>query len=264
MGLAHIAAVFRNGRTAFMPYVMTGYPDLATFRRVIEHLVISGADLIEMGVPFSDPLADGPVIQAAAQRALENGITLADCITSVADLRARGLHTPIALMSYVNPILAYGVARFVEDSAAAGVDGFIVPDLPPEEADELEAACRQHDLAMVYLLAPNSPPERIALITARSRGFVYLVSLTGVTGARDALPPQLPQFVARVRAATRKPLAVGFGVKSGEQARAVASLADGVIVGSALVELAGRSLEQMTQLAREISAAVHAGESPLP
>ncbi len=161
-------------------------------------------------------------------------------------------------------ILAYGVARFAKDSAAAGIDGLIVPDLPPEEAGTLEALCQQHDLALVYLLAPNSPPERIALVTARSQGFVYLVSLTGVTGARDTLPPELPEFVARVRAATRKPLAVGFGIKSAEQARAVARLADGVIVGSALVELAGRSLAQMTQLAHAISTAVHASEATPP
>lgn len=243
-----------------MPYVMLGFPDPGACRGMIPQLAEIGADLFELGVPFSDPLADGPVIQAAAQRALEHGITLADCIATVAALRAQGFATPAVLMSYVNPILAYGLERFVADSAAAGVDGFIVPDLPPEEADDLEALCQRHRLALAYLVAPNSPPERIALVAARARGFIYLVSVTGVTGARDALPPTLPEFVARVRAATDKPLALGFGIKSGEQARAVRGLVDGVIVGSALVELAGRSVEQMTHLAREIHTALHAPE----
>ena len=260
MGLDRITAVFRDGHTAFMPYVMLGFPDPASCRSVIEQLADSGADLFELGVPFSDPLADGSVIQAAAQRALRNGVTLADCIAMVAALRARGFATPAVLMSYVNPILAYGLERFVADSAAAGVDGFIVPDLPPEEAGDLEAMCQQHGLALVHLLAPNSPPERVALVAARSQGFIYLVSVTGVTGARDVLPPTLPEFVARVRAATDKPLALGFGIKSGEQARVVRHLVDGVIVGSALVELAGRSVEQMTHLAREIHTALHAPE----
>ncbi|MGQ9786584.1 MAG: tryptophan synthase subunit alpha [Anaerolineae bacterium] len=260
MGLNRIAAVFRDGHTAFMPYMMLGFPDPISCRGMIEQLADIGADLFELGVPFSDPLADGPVIQAAAQRALGNGVTLASCIEMVADMRAKGFSTPAVFMSYVNPILAYGLDRFVADSAAAGVDGFIVPDLPPEEAEALEAICQQYELALVHLLAPNSPPERIALVAARSRGFIYLVSVTGVTGARDTLPPTLPEFVARVRAVTDKPLALGFGIKSGEQAHAVRHLVDGVIVGSALVELAGRSLEQMTHLAREIHTALHAPE----
>ena len=256
MGLERIAAAFRNGRAAFMPYAVLGYPTRAVSLDVIQRLVSCGADLLELGVPFSDPLADGPVIQAATQRALENGVTLDDCIAMVGELRARGIQTPALLMGYVNPILAYGIERFVADSAAAGADGFIVPDLPPEEAGEMEDACRRHRLALVYLLAPTSPPRRVALVAERSRGFIYLVSLTGVTGMRDELPPGLSDFVARVRAVTRAPLAVGFGIKSGEQAREVAQLADGVIVGSALVELAGRSPAQMSELASEIRAAL--------
>jgi tryptophan synthase alpha chain len=229
---------------------------------LVQTLVAAGADLLELGVPFSDPLADGPTIQAATQRALANGVTTAACIAMVADLRAGGVDTPALLMGYVNPILAYGLQRFVADSAAAGVDGFIVPDLPPEEAGELEAACRQHNLALVYLLAPTSPPERIALVAEKSQGFIYLVSLTGVTGARDALPPGLAGFVARVRAAARKPLAVGFGIGSGEQARAVAQLADGVIVGSALVQRAGQSLESLRKLAVELREALDEPRRP--
>jgi tryptophan synthase alpha chain len=256
MAVDRIASAFQAGHPAFIPYAVAGYPDCATSQQVFEHLAGCGADLLEVGVPFSDPLADGPVIQTATQRALANGVTLADCIATVAVLRARKVQTPALLMGYVNPIIAYGLEQFVADSAAAGVDGFIVPDLPPEEAGDLEAACQKHDLALVHLLAPTSPPERIALVAERARGFVYLVSVTGITGARATLPADLAAFVARVRAATSLPLAVGFGIQTGEQARAVGRLADGVVVGSALVECAGRSLAEMDALAREIRAAL--------
>lgn len=260
-GIERIANTFQAQRTAFMPYAVLGYPTPETSLQVVQTLAAAGADLLELGIPFSDPLADGPTIQAATQRALENGVTLAGCITLVAELRARGVRTPALLMGYVNPILAYGVGRFVADSAAVGVDGFIVPDLPPEEAGELEAACQRHGLALVYLLAPTSPPERIALVAEKSQGFIYLVSLTGVTGARDALPAGLADFVGRVRAATHKPLAVGFGIGSGEQASAVAQLADGVIVGSALVGRAGESLERVRALAVELRGALNGSDS---
>ena len=255
-GLERIEAAFRSGRVAFMPYSVLGYPTPEASLQVVQELVACGADLLELGVPFSDPLADGPVIQAATQRALQNGVTLGDCIAMLARLRARGVSIPALLMGYLNPILAYGIERFVADSAAGGADGFIIPDLPPEEADEIEAACRSRQLALVYLLAPTSSPERIALIAARSQGFIYLVSLTGVTGARRHLPAELADFVARVRKATQKPLAVGFGIASGAQAGAVGRLADGVIVGSALVERAGRSLDEVRQLAGDIRQAL--------
>jgi tryptophan synthase alpha chain len=256
VGLAHIAAAFRSGRPAFIPYAVVGYPDRDTSLQVFEQLATCGADLIEVGVPFSDPLADGPVIQAATQHALAGGVTLSECIAMVADLRKRGVRAPVALMGYLNPILAYGLERFVADSTAAGVDGFIVPDLPPEESGDLEAACQHHELALIHLVAPTSPPERVALVSERARGFIYLVSVTGITGARATLPPDLAAFVARVRAVTTLPLAVGFGIQSPEQARAVGRLADGVIVGSALVERAGRSLAEVVSLAHDIRAAL--------
>lgn len=257
MGVERVTDVFRSNGTAFMPYMVLGYPTPESSLVVAQTLIAAGADLLELGVPFSDPLADGPTIQAATQRALENGITLSKCLSMVEELRKRGLETPTLLMSYVNPILAYGIQRFVADSAVVGVDGFIVPDLPPEEAGELEAACRERDLALVYLLAPTSPLERIALVAEKSQGFIYLVSLTGVTGARDVLPVGLTDFVGRVRAVTRKPLAVGFGIGSGEQARAVAQIADGVIVGSALVQRAGESVGSLNALARELRQALN-------
>jgi tryptophan synthase alpha chain len=255
-GIERISNAFRPQHAAFMPYSVLGYPSPAASIEVVQTLVAAGADLLELGVPFSDPLADGPTIQAATQQALEKGVTLAGCIAMAADLRARGVQTPALLMGYINPILAYGVGRFAAECAAAGVDGFIVPDLPPEEAGELEAACQLHGLALVYLLAPTSPAERIALVAEKSQGFIYLVSLTGVTGARASLPPGLADFVARVRAATPKPLAVGFGIGSGEQAQTVAQLADGVIVGSALVKRAGESPERVRALAVEIRKAL--------
>ena len=255
-GLDRIKNAFTKGQPAFMPYAVLGYPTRAASLNVVRALAEFGADLLELGLPFSDPLADGPTIQAATQKSLENGTTLADCLAMTRELRQSGVDTPALLMGYVNPMLAYGVEEFVTAAADAGADGLIVPDLPPEEAGEFETACAQHGLALVYLLAPTSTPERIKLITAKSQGFVYLVSLTGVTGARRDLPPDLTDFIARVRQYTTKPLAVGFGIATGDQARAVGHIADGVIVGSALVKCAGESVERVRELAMELRTAL--------
>ena len=239
-GIARIASAFATaraeGRAALMPYFTLGYPAIAASEAVVRAIAAAGADLIELGVPFSDPLADGPTIQHSTQVALEQGMTLARGLALTHRLRQAGVAQPLLLMGYVNPILAYGVARYVADAEAAGADGFIVPDLPPEEAGALEAACRAHGLALVFLLAPTSTPERIAAVVNHTTGFVYLVSLAGVTGARDQLPPDLAAFVDRVRSATSLPLAVGFGIATPEHASAVGALADGVIVGSALIK----------------------------
>lgn len=255
-GIERISAAFSKDRPAFMPYSVLGYPSRAASLEVIKTLVEAGADLLELGVPFSDPLADGPTIQAATQKSLENGTTLRDCLAMTRELRQQGIDIPALLMGYINPMLAYGLEPFVADAAAAGVDGFIVPDLPPEEAGEFETLCRQRGLALVYLLAPTSTPERINLVAARAQGFIYLVSLTGVTGARSELPANLAEFVQRVRAATTVPLAVGFGIGDGPQAKAVAQVADGVIVGSALVKRAAESPESVRQLADELRLAL--------
>ncbi len=244
-GVERIAAVFARaraeGRAALMPYLTLGYPTPETSSALIEAAIAAGADLLELGVPFSDPLADGPTIQQATHAALQQGMTVAACLETVAGLRAQGIATPFLFMGYYNPILAHGEAAFCRDCRTAGVDGLIVPDLPPEEGGELEEACRQYGLALVYLLAPTSPPARVRLVAGRSQGFVYLVSVTGITGARDRLPADLAAFVRRVRAETNKPLAVGFGISTPEQARQVAALADGVIVGSAVVHLAAEA-----------------------
>ncbi|HEX9926280.1 MAG TPA: tryptophan synthase subunit alpha, partial [Anaerolineae bacterium] len=232
------------------------YPTRQASLDIVQTLAAAGADLLELGIPFSDPLADGPTIQAATQKSLENGTTLKDCLAMTTELRRQGVDTPALFMGYINPLLAYGLEQFVTDAAAAGVDGLIVPDLPPEEAAELEVACAEHGLALVFLLAPTSTPERIKLVAEHSQGFIYLVSLTGVTGARIELPPDLAEFVARVRAQTDKPLAVGFGIGQGEQARAVGQLVDGVIVGSALVKRAAESLDSVKALAMELKTAL--------
>lgn len=255
-GIDRIQNAFAKNRTAFMPYAVLGYPTREGSVEVIQALADLGADLLELGVPFSDPLADGPTIQAATQKSLQNGTTLKDCLAMARELRQKGMDTPALFMGYINPILAYGLEQFVDDAAAAGIDGLIVPDLPPEEAGDLETACAAHGLALVYLLAPTSTPERIKLIAEKSQGFIYLVSLTGVTGARTELPPDLTDFVARVRAQTGKPLAIGFGIGTGQQAHAVGELADGVIVGSALVKRAGESLESVKALAGELRQAL--------
>lgn len=256
MGIQNIANVLKKEHTAFITYMVSGYPTFEDSKQVAKTLAESGADLIELGVPFSDPLADGPTIQAAGQKALENGMNLEKCIQLAASLRKDGVEIPMVLMTYYNPILAYGIERCVEDCVHAGVDGFIIPDLPPEESGEIAQVCQKNDLAIVYLLAPNSPPERVSLVAEKSTGFVYLVSLTGVTGAREKLPADLADFVARVRAVTDKPLAVGFGISNGKLAAEVADLADGVIVGSALVKKAAKSMDELRKLAQEIRAGI--------
>jgi tryptophan synthase alpha chain len=248
--MSRITATFdrlrRAGRTALMPYLTLGYPRRDSALELVPALVEAGADLIELGVPFSDPLADGATIQAAAQQALNNGMNLALCLEQVAALRAAGLDVPLVLMGYYNPILQTGLEPFARRAAAVGLDGLIVPDLPPEESAALRTALCAADpgsgpIDTIFLAAPTSGDARLRLVAGHSRGFLYLVSLTGVTGARDQLAPGLAAFVARTRAATNLPLAVGFGIATPDQAARVARLADGVIVGSALVRTVGRA-----------------------
>jgi len=245
-----ISETFGNGQAALMPYFTIGYPDYETSLNVIEACVQAGADLIELGVPFSDPLADGPTIQHSTQIALENGITVKRCLEAVTELRSRGVSIPLILMGYVNPVMAYGLEKVAAEAAQAGASGFIIPDLPPEEAGELHALCQQHGLDLIFLLPPNSSDERIRFVTEQSTGFVYLVSVLGITGEREALPAELAEFVERVRAQTEKPLAVGFGISTPEQAAAVGEIANGVIVGSALIQAAGQA-ENPAEAARQ-------------
>jgi tryptophan synthase alpha chain len=229
----------RNKRAALMPYIPLGYPTLALSVALMRAAQDAGADILELGVPFSDPLADGPVIQHATQVALENGMDLKKCLSMVQAARAHGVTIPLVLMGYYNPLLQYDLKTFARDAFEVGADGVIVPDLPLEEADDLHDALRAYDLDLIFLAAPTSSDDRLKKIGKQTRGFVYLVSLTGVTGARAGLPEGLEEFVQRARQATDKPVCVGFGIADAENAKRVAHIADGVIVGSALVQKIG-------------------------
>jgi tryptophan synthase alpha chain len=257
----HLAGARSEGRKSLVVYLCAGDPDLAATERLVPALAAAGADVVELGVPFSDPLADGRTIQAAAERALRSGTTLAGILDLVARLRNGGCDVPLALMGYMNPIVRMGIDAFVSRSAEVGVDGIIVPDLPLEEADPLGDAAAARDLSLVLLAAPTTPPERLRRIGERTRGFLYFVSITGVTGARAALPADLPARLDAVRAASRAPVAVGFGISAPEQAAALAEHADAVVVGSALVAEIARSggrTEGPVALVRALAGAVHA------
>ena len=262
-GLERISAVFTKAkqekRAAFMPYHAMGYPDRAMTLDMIKALADSGADLFEIGLPHSDPLADGPTVQTATYTAITNGTTVKDCLAMMRELRDAGVDTPFCAMTYYNPLFSYGVEKFVEDAVAAGVDGLIVPDLPPEEAEEITAACKAAGLATIFMLAPTSTEERIKLITQHATGFIYLVSVTGVTGARTELPSDLKNFVQRVRKQTNLPLAIGFGIGTAAQAAEVSEIADGVIVGSALIKAAGSAegVAAVRALGAELAAGAH-------
>jgi tryptophan synthase alpha chain len=235
--LSRIASVFtRVNHTALIPYITVGYPSVETTLKVVPLLTSSGCDIVELGIPFSDPLADGATIQRASYEALRQGITPKVCFEVAQELR-RQVEIPLVFMTYYNPVLKFGLEQFCSKCTEVGIDGLIIPDLPPEEGQELEKSTKRHGLDLIYLLSPASTEERIRLVTSKSSGFIYLVSLTGVTGARDKLPEELEGFVARVREKTEKPLCVGFGVSTAEQARRIAKVADGVIVGSHIIQL---------------------------
>ena len=245
---ATFAAARAGGRKALAPFVTAGDPDADTTVAVLEALDRAGASLCELGVPYSDPIADGPVIQASYTRALDARLSLED-VFSIARRAATRCGMPILAMASYALVFRRGIDRFVSDAGTAGLSGFVVPDLPLEESDEFDAACRQAGLALVRLVTPTTPPERAAAIAGKSTGFLYCVSVAGVTGARAALPPGLVDRVRWLRTQTDVPILVGFGISSPEQVTAVAAVADGVIVGSALVrrisEAAGRPRDAM-------------------
>jgi tryptophan synthase alpha chain len=261
-----IESAFAN-KPIFMPYFPLGYPDLETSVDVIEALAKNGADLIEVGLSFSDPLADGTVIQQATQIALEKGITVKKSLEAVKELRKRGVTVPLILMGYFNPMLAYGLQKFITDARESGADGFIIPDLPMEEAEEFVGATRESPLPLIQMLAPTSPNERMEAIARNANGFIYLVSVTGVTGARTTISDGLGDLINRVREHTSVPVCVGFGIGTPEQAKQVGQLADGVIVGSACVKKIGSSpkpVETARQFAREFSDALRTRAAPNP
>ncbi|HET7318215.1 MAG TPA: tryptophan synthase subunit alpha [Nitrospirota bacterium] len=227
----------KKNETALIPYLMAGDPDLATTRTLIVEMEKAGADIIELGAPFSDPLADGPTIQKAAIRSLRHHTSIADVLSLVADVR-KSSPIPLIIMTYYNLIFHYGEERFVSDAAAAGVDGVILPDLPPEEAGALIPPAKKAGLDTIFLLAPTSTEERIKLVCKVSQGFVYYVSLTGVTGARAGVQSSVEESLRKIKAHTDKPVAVGFGISTPDQAAQITRWgADGVIVCSALVKV---------------------------
>lgn len=238
--MSRLAATFARaraeGRGALIPFVEAFDPDRDTTAALLAGLPAAGADAIEVGMPFSDPMADGPTIQRAGQRALKAGATLAGTLDLVRAFRAGNDVTPIVLMGYFNPILSYGVARFCTEAASAGVDGLIVVDLPPEESEELDAPARAAGLDMIRLVAPTTGPERLPFVLAGAGGFVYYVSITGITGTRTATEAHLAEAIPRLRAATALPIAVGFGVRTPEQAATVVRYADAAVVASALID----------------------------
>jgi tryptophan synthase alpha chain len=234
-----IAAAFsrakEEGRLALMPFLTGGYPSLSQTERLLPALVAGGADIIEIGIPFSDPLADGATVQRASQAALEQGTTLADCLAVARRAHEAGADVPIVFMGYCNPFYQYGLERLARDAAEAGVDGFIVPDLPVEESGEWIEAFAKYGRDLIFLVAPTSTDARLAEVGRHASGFVYCVSVTGVTGARDSLAADLPAYVERVRAHTDLPLAIGFGISRPEHVAQIRPVADGVVVASALI-----------------------------
>jgi tryptophan synthase alpha chain len=262
------AELAREGRAALVTFVMGGDPDLATSLALLKALPAAGADVIELGMPFTDPMADGPAIQAAGLRALAAHTTLAKLLTLVAEFRKTDPATPLILMGYYNPIYVYSVARFLADAKAAGVDGLIVVDLPPEEDAELCLPALDAGLAFIRLATPTTDDARLPAVLAHTAGFVYYVSITGITGAATPDYGKVAAAVKRLKQHTSLPVAVGFGVKNAESAASIAKHADGVVVGSALVDALRRSLDEkgqatpgsvaaVTELVREIAAGVH-------
>ncbi len=263
---ARFAALKAEDRAAFVTYVMAGDPDYATSLEIVKGLPGAGADVIEIGFPFSDPMAEGPPIQRAALRALDKGMTLARTLELVAEFRQGDQTTPIIMMGYANPLVRWGYDAFARDAAAAGVDGLIAVDIPPEEAEPLADALDAADLSLIRLATPTSDDERLKIVVRRTSGFVYYVSVAGVTGVKEADAELVAPNVARVRVASGLPVAVGFGIKTPERAAAIARVADGVVVGSVLVDevaaalavnesVTVRVLSKVESLAKAISTA---------
>jgi tryptophan synthase alpha chain len=252
--MSRISGVFNKpGHKALIPYVTVGYPDTETTLKAIVLLAESGADIIELGIPFSDPLADGATIQESSYQALLKGVNTDTCL-DIAHRARKTTDVPLVFMTYYNPVLQYGLEKFCRASAEAGIDGLIVPDLPPEESTAIEIFTKKHELDLIYLLAPTSTPERIRMVAEKSGGYIYLVSVAGVTGARSSLPPDLMPFIARVRQAARQPLCVGFGISTPEQAGQIGKAADGVIIGSKLINLIkeDKTLDSLADFIRSV------------
>ncbi len=256
-GVEAVAAMFAaakaQNRGAFLPYYPIGYPTYQESLNAIEAMAHEGVDGFEIGIPFSDPLADGPVIQAAAQVALENGMTTRMCLDAVRELRRRGVRQPFMLMGYINPILSYGVDTFIHDLRDAGADGLIVPDMPLEESGPITAACAREGVATILFVAPTSGLDRARMAAEKATGFIYVLSVLGITGARKDLPTDLTEFIHGLRTvAGHAKLVLGFGISTPDQARQVSALTDGFIVGSALVRAGAGGAEPVRALAASL------------
>ncbi|MEK7864524.1 MAG: tryptophan synthase subunit alpha [Nitrospirota bacterium] len=232
-----------QNKKAFIPYIMAGDPSIEKTKEIVLMFEECGADIVELGVPFTDPLADDPTIQRAAERALKNGVTLKKVIALVKDLRQK-TKIPLVLMTYYNPVFKYGEERFIADAKDAGVDGVIIPDLPPDEAGEFTRLAKNAAIASIFLLAPTSTEDRIKKVARASTGFIYYVSITGITGAQLLLDGSIEKSINGIRRITDKPVAVGFGISTPDEAKAVAGVSDGVVIGSAIVKKAQLSLEK--------------------
>ncbi len=243
------AALKQKQQKAFIPFTMAGDPDAAATLQLLHGLVAHGADVLELGMPFSDPMADGPAIAAAGLRALKAGMTLHKCLQLVTDFRAQNSHTPIVLMGYANPVFQYGLDNFAKDAAIAGIDGLIIVDVPAEESATWHAALAAHHLALIPLVAPTTPQSRLPFLLKHATGFVYLISMTGITGSAQSHNQNLAEQCAALKAATDLPIAIGFGVSTPEQAQQTAQRADAVVVGSALVRLWAETINQGTEKA---------------
>jgi len=226
----------KEGKKAFIAFVTAGYPDLSTTLRLVKEFEKKGVDLVELGVPFSDPLADGPAIQEASQFSLKKGVNLLKILELVKNIRRAGVSIPVCLMTYYNPVFRFGEKRFVDDALKNGVDGVIIPDLPPEEAKEFIRYADKKNLLNINFIAPTSSDNRIRQISKSARGFIYYVSLTGVTGSRSSLSSDLKDNLSKIKKLIRKPVCVGFGISNAQQVAQVCKISDGVIVGSAIIE----------------------------
>ena len=235
--MSRLESVFKQkNHKALIAYVTVGYPNIEATLKVVPLLAESGCDIVELGIPFSDPMADGATIQRASFKALENGVTTSLCL-DIAKKLSKKTSIPLVFMTYFNPIYQYGLEKFCHDCVASGIDGLIVPELPPEEGDELGKLAGKSGVDLIYFLAPTSVEERIKLVANKAKGFIYLVSIAGVTGARNELPPDLSKFIGRVKQLAKQPVCVGFGISTPEQAAQVAKNADGAIIGSKLIQL---------------------------
>ncbi len=240
----------KKNEKALIAYVAGGDPDYQTSKEIIKTLIEAGADIVEIGIPFSDPMADGPTIQLAAERALTNRFSLRDAFDMVKELREEGIDTPLVFMTYYNPIFAYGAERFAKKAKEVGVNGIIIPDLPPEEADEF---LKYNDkIDTIFLLTPTMTEERLEIVSKLSKGFIYFVSVAGVTGARKSVNVKLPEMVKRVKERAKIPVGVGFGVSTKEQVKEISGYADAVIVGSAIVKKIEQNLNDKEKIKKEI------------